>query len=316
MRQRSWVVPASLLGGRVGCWGHWRVGYRRILRPDRRSDVSIALYRAFELGITFFDTADSYGNGHSEELLGQVFGDKKEKVVIATKAGQPVFGTPLDFSPAHLRRSVEGSLRRLRREQIDLLQLHNPPIQLLRDQPEILQTLDDLMREGKVKAFGVSTKTPVEAADAIRELSIPVVQANFNLVDHRALETGLIDLAGETCTGLIARTPLAFGFLSGTLGAETQFHEGDHRAKWPTEQIARWASAGPVFAGGIAKRERQSLSQIALRFCLSYPAVTTAIPGMLRPGKSKRTRGHRKVGHSYQSTSHLFERPMAAVPLP
>jgi len=81
------------------------------------------------------------------------------------------------------------------------LQLHNPPIQLLRDQPEILQTLDDLMREGKVKAFGVSTKTPVEAADAIRELSIPVVQANFNLVDHRALETGLIDLAGETCTG-------------------------------------------------------------------------------------------------------------------
>lgn len=268
-----------------GCWGIGGLVRGASYGPTDDQTSLSSLRRALELGITFFDTADSYGNGHSEELLGQAFGGKKDEVVIATKAGQPVFGVPPDFSPAHLRRSVEGSLRRLKREQIDLLQLHNPPIQLLLVQPEILQTLSDLVREGKIKAFGVSAKTPAEAVAAVRELRIPVVQANFNLADQRALETGLIDLVAETDTGLIARTPLAFGFLSGALGADTRFPEGDHRANWPPEQIAKWASTGRMFAGEIARRENQSLSQIALRFCLSYPGVTTAIPGMLRPNE-------------------------------
>lgn len=268
-----------------GCWGIGGfVPGASYGSTDDRTSIA-ALDRALDLGVTFFDTADSYGNGHSEELLGEAFERKKDRVVIATKAGQAVFGTPPDFSPSNIRKSVENSLRRLRRERLDILQLHNPTIDLLKSRPEILGTLEDLMREGKIGTFGLSTKTPAEAALAIREFSPPIVQANFNIVDHRALEAGLLDLAAATRTGLIARTPLAFGFLSGKLDAATQFPEGDHRANWPDDRKAQWASAGRAFIGSIADRDGQSLAQIALRFCLSYPGVSTIIPGMLRPAE-------------------------------
>lgn len=98
-------------------------------------------------------------------------------------------------------------MRRLRRDRLDILQLHNPPIDLLKSRPEILGTLEELKREGKIGTFGLSTKTPAEAVQAIQEFAVPIVQANFNIVDHRALEAGLLDLAAETGTGLIARTP-------------------------------------------------------------------------------------------------------------
>jgi aryl-alcohol dehydrogenase-like predicted oxidoreductase/nucleoside-diphosphate-sugar epimerase len=284
MRTRS-LGRSGLVVSEIGfgCWGiGGLVAGASYGRTDDRTSLS-ALQRALDRGITFFDTADSYGDGHSEELLGQAFGNRRDQVVIATKAGHPDFRRPPDFSPPQLRRSAEGSLRRLRRERIDLLQLHNPTIDLLRQQPEILETLEALRREGKIGAFGVSTKAPAEAVLAIREFAIPVVQVNFNLVDHRALESGLLELAASTQTGVIGRTPLAFGFLSGMLGADTRFPEGDHRATWPAEQIQRWAGAARAFVGSIAARERQSLSQIALRFCLSYKEVGTIIPGMLRP---------------------------------
>ncbi len=268
-----------------GCWGIGGfVPGASYGSTDDQMSLS-ALRRALDLGVTFFDTADSYGNGHSEELLGEAFEDKKDRVVIATKAGQAVFGTPPDFSPSNIRQSAEKSLRRLRRDRLDILQLHNPPIDLLKSRPEILGTLEELKSEGKIGTFGLSTKTPAEAVLAIQEFAVPLVQANFNIVDHRALEAGLLDLAARTGTGLIARTPLAFGFLSGTLGAATQFPEGDHRANWPEERKAQWASAGRAFLGRIAERDGQTLAQIALRFCLSYPGVSTIIPGMLKPAE-------------------------------
>jgi aryl-alcohol dehydrogenase-like predicted oxidoreductase len=246
-----------------------------------------ALRRALERGVAFFDTADAYGDGRAERLLGDCFGagsgTAPDAVVIATKAGHPRFGGPQDFSPASIALSVEGSLRRLRRERIELLQLHNPTLDLLRGRPEIAGALDELKRAGKIAAWGVSTKTPSEAADAIREFAPATVQANFNLADQRALEGGLLDLAQQTQTGLIARTPLAFGFLSGKLGADAEFPEGDHRRNWSKERIAQWARASRTLAGDIAARDGQSLAQVALRFCLSHPSIATTIPGMLRP---------------------------------
>lgn len=248
-----------------------------------------ALRRAFDQGVTFFDTADSYGDGRAERLLGACFGARVSggpaSVVIATKAGHPQFGGPQDFEPAHLVLSLEGSLRRLERERVELLQLHNPPMDLLRERPEILGTLEDLTRAGKIAAWGLSMKTPAEAADAIREFSPACVQANFNLADQRALDIGLLDLAASTGTAVIARTPLAFGFLSGRLSAETEFPEGDHRRNWSKERIAQWAKASRDFAGDIAARDGQSLAQVALRFCLSHPGVSTTIPGMLTPAE-------------------------------
>jgi len=245
---------------------------------DRQSRA--ALVHARDCGIDFFDTADAYGDGHAETLLGEVFG-ASDAVRIATKAGHPRFGGRQDFSPAHLRRSVEGSLGRLRREKIDLLQLHNPPLELLHADPEILATLDALENEGKIAAWGLSLKTPAEALAAIDAFAPVCVQANFNLADQRALETGLLDRALAADVGVIVRTPLAFGFLSGKLAADAVFPEGDHRRNWPAERIRQWADAGRSLAGDIAAQAGQTLAQIALRFCLSHPAVSVAIPGML-----------------------------------
>ena len=264
-----------------GTWGigGYVAGASYGATDDRQSLA--ALRKAADLGIDFFDTADAYGDGHAETLLGQAFGAGYDNIVVATKAGHPRFGGPQDFSPAHLRRSVEGSLGRLKRARIDLLQLHNPPIELLQAQPEILACLFDLQRAGKIAAWGLSLKTPAEAKIAIDAFAPVCVQANFNLADQRALDIGLLDRARDAGVAVIARTPLAFGFLSGTLAADATFPEGDHRRNWPAERIRQWAAAGRALAGELAARDGQSLAQIALRFCLSHPAVATAIPGML-----------------------------------
>lgn len=249
-----------------------------------------ALARALERGIVFFDTAPPYGDGHSESLLGEFVAGlpaaDADRVVIATKAGQVRFADPVDFSPAAIRASVEASLRRLRRPAIDLLQLHNPTPDLLAARPEILGCLADLRREGAIRAWGVSTKTPAEALRCVREFDAPVVQANFNLLDHRAVDCGLFDEARTRGTGVIVRTPLAFGFLSGAVAPDTVFPEGDHRRLWSRERLDSWSQAARDFAGAIAARDGQSLAQIALRFCVSRPEVSTAIPGILTPAEA------------------------------
>jgi aryl-alcohol dehydrogenase-like predicted oxidoreductase len=250
-----------------------------------------ALARAFEGGIVFFDTAPAYGDGHSEALIGEFVAGlppaDADRIVVATKAGQPRFVDPVDFSPAAIRASAEASLRRLRRPAIDLLQLHNPTPDLLAGRPEIVACLDDLRRAGTIRAWGISTKTPAEALRCVREFGPGVVQANYNLIDHRAADCGLFDEARARGVGVIARTPLAFGFLTGTVSPDAVFPEGDHRRLWKRERLESWSAAAREFVGDIARREGQTLAQIALRFCVSRPEVSTAIPGILTPAEAE-----------------------------
>jgi aryl-alcohol dehydrogenase-like predicted oxidoreductase len=249
-----------------------------------------ALARAFDRGIVFFDTAPAYGDGHSENLIGEFVAGLSaadaDRVVIATKAGQARFVDPVDFSPGAIRASVEASVRRVRRTAIDLLQLHNPTPDLLASRPEIVGCLDDLKREGAIRAWGISTKSPSEALRCVREFAAPVVQANYNLIDHRAVDCGLFDQARARGVGVIARTPLAFGFLTGTVSPDAAFPDGDHRRLWPRERLESWSKAARAFVGDIAAREGQSLAQIALRFCVSRKDVSTAIPGILSPAEA------------------------------
>src|SRR5271169_5028472 len=141
-------------------FGAWGVGGRTAghtsygATDDAISEA--ALGRAFELGITFYDTASAYGDGHSERLIGRVFRGRRDNVVIATKAGVVSFGQPPDLSPMALRRSVEGSLQRLATDYMDLLELHSPDLAVFRRDPEVLETLHALVFEGKVRAFGIS----------------------------------------------------------------------------------------------------------------------------------------------------------------
>jgi len=243
-----------------------------------------ALRKAFELGVTFYDTADLYGEGRSERLIGQAFKKARSKVVIASKVTLVDLDGTRRASGEHIRKSLEGSLKRLETDYLDLYQLFDPAkvgMDYLKKDARILQTLQDLVKEGKIRAYGISARSPDDALFAINTYGFKSVQVNFNLLDQRAGENGLMEACSRQQVGLIIRTPLCFGFLTGAYAAGGAFKEGDHRNQWAPEQRALWADAHQVFSE-VRTSASETPGQWALRFCLSYPAVACAIPGMLK----------------------------------
>jgi aryl-alcohol dehydrogenase-like predicted oxidoreductase len=269
-------------------FGAWGIGGRTVGttsygETDDRTSLA-ALGRALDQGITFFDTSSAYGNGHSEALIGQAFEARRDRVVIATKAGYDAWDKPPDFSPAAVVASAEASLRRLRTDVIDLFQLHNPPQASLRS-AELRDALAALQKAGKIRAWGVSAKSPVEAIEALREFDAAVVQANFNMMDVRALDA----LLGETerrQAGFIGRTPLCFGFLSGAISKDTVFPPGDHRLGWSRAQLDNWIDGAADLLGAVNAAPGAEGAQSALRFCLAFPAISSVIPGILTPAEA------------------------------
>jgi aryl-alcohol dehydrogenase-like predicted oxidoreductase len=267
-------------------FGAWGIGGRTARQTsygdtDDRTSLA-ALARAIERGITFFDTSAAYGDGHSEELIGRAVGAARSRVVIATKAGYESWERPPDFSPSAVVASTERSLKRLATDYIDLLLLHNPPLEVLA-RPGLRDAMQRLLDSGKIRAWGVSAKGPTEAVDALKTDGIAVVQANFNMMDVRAVTDGLLAEAARTGTGFIARTPLCFGFLSGTIGHGTKFPPGDHRARWPRAQLANWVDGAADLLAALSASPGEAGTQAALRFCLSFAAVSSAIPGIMTP---------------------------------
>ncbi|MBI4510244.1 MAG: aldo/keto reductase [Deltaproteobacteria bacterium] len=246
---------------------------------DRESCAALEI--AFDRGVTFFDTSDLYGYGHSEHLIGQVFKSRRDRVVLATKAGFVEHGGPQDFSHEYLTRSLEGSLRRLQTDYVDLFQLHSPPIDLLARDPSVLETLTWLVAQGKARAIGISVRSPSDGLVVVRSLGFKSIQVNFSMVDQRAIECGLLEACEELQVGIIARTPLCFGFLAGHYNKDTAFSRDDHRSTYSPKQRELWANATRVLLADVAG-DAQSHAQVALRFCLSYPCVASAIPGMLK----------------------------------
>jgi aryl-alcohol dehydrogenase-like predicted oxidoreductase len=269
-------IEVSEIG--FGAWGIGGDSYGKV-----NDEVSIkALKKAYESGINFYDTSDIYGSGHSEELIGKVFKGKRDKIVIATKGGTlPHFNLPMpqDFSPKHLRIALEESLKRLKTDYVDLYQLHSPPIDEI-VYSDVKYVLESFRKEGMIRAIGVSVKSPYDILVAIKEVGAEVIQANFNMIDHRILENDLLYKMKSWGIGFIARTPLCFGFLTGALSANTKFESNDHRGNWDKKQIKIWADAPKAF--DFLKIKGQTYAQLALRFCLSYP-IATVIPGMMSP---------------------------------
>jgi aryl-alcohol dehydrogenase-like predicted oxidoreductase len=265
-------------------FGGWGIGGRTggtTSYGDTDDQTSLAaLARALDRGITFFDTSAAYGDGHSEELIGQAFVGRRDKAVIATKAGYDSWDRPPDFSADAVVRSAEASLRRLRTDYIDLLQLHNPPREALRD-ARLVAALARLQADGKIRAWGVSAKSPAEAIEALAEFRAPVVQANFNMMDVRAIESGLLAEAARRSAGFVGRTPLCFGFLSGTIARDTKFPPGDHRLGWSRAQLDNWIDGARDLLSAVGAAPGDAGAQAALRFCLAFPEVSTVIPGIL-----------------------------------
>ena len=267
-------------------FGAWGIGGRTVELTsygdtDDRTSLA-ALDRALDCGITFFDTSAAYGNGHSETLIGQAMRGRRSRAVITTKAGYEAWDQEPDFSPSAIVASTERSLSRLGTDYLDLLQLHNPPLDVVTS-PAVRDALAGLTRSGKIRAWGISAKGPEEALQALRACEVAVVQANFNMMDVRVLTSGLLAELERLGVGFIARTPLCFGFLSGTIGHDSVFPAGDHRARWPRAQLTNWVDGAADLMAAISAAPGEAAAQAALRFCLSFPAVSTTIPGIMRP---------------------------------
>lgn len=235
---------------------------------------------ALELGVNFIDSSDAYGMGYGEEILGRVLKDREEEVVLATKGGVKRLGSPpdRDFSPAHLSKGLEGSLRRLRRDVIDLYLLHNPTVDVIRN-GEALEFLQKQKEAGKIRFFGVSINTEEEALAALDDGRSEAIQIEYNILVQWPGKK-VFPLAMERKVGIIARVPLRRGLLTGKFTPDSSFPEGDVRGR---------LFAGEALARELAKVEKlhfllkgpvQSLVQAAIKFCLSHPAVSTTIPGM------------------------------------
>ena len=255
---------------------------------DVRDEESLAaLQRAFELGVNFFDTADLYGRGHSEELLGQALGEVRHHVLIATKAGFDFHhGEPVrnNFEPANIRTALEHSLARLRTDYIDVYQLHNPPQKLAKDE-RVWETLREMQAAGKIRYFGVSCRTANDARAFMRAAEAnanprgfgDTLQVAYNLLDQEAAAKDVFVEAHRHDWGVIGRVPLASGALSGKYGASHKFPANDFRVDWSGERLAEMSRR--VEALRFLETPERTLAQAAIAFCLSQPAVSTVISG-------------------------------------
>jgi aryl-alcohol dehydrogenase-like predicted oxidoreductase len=253
------------------------------------------LHRAIDLGVNFIDTADVYGDGRSERLIARLVAERpRDQIIVATKAGRRLPKQVTEgYSRENLTAWVERSLKNLEADAIDLLQLHCPPTDAY-DHPEIFGVLDDLVRQGKLRFYGVSVEKVDEALKAIEYPNVQTVQIIFNMFRHKPAER-FLPLAKQKQVGVLARVPLASGLLSGKMTPQTKFAADDHRN---FNRLGEAFDAGETFSGmgghmadAFAAVEElktlvpagAGLAQLALRWILMFDGVTCAIPGAKRP---------------------------------
>jgi aryl-alcohol dehydrogenase-like predicted oxidoreductase len=271
-----------------------------------------AIHTALDNGVSFIDTADVYGFGHSEELIRQVLDERKERdsIVIASKAGNnfyPFIGQPHKITPAnndysvrHLEFAAEKSLERLNIEALDILQLHSPGLEILeRDEPWL--ALERLKKAGKIKHAGWSVQSFKETEQAHilerHNTLLDVIQVRYNLLEREA-EKVLLPMAQSYGIGVIVRIPLLFGLLSGKFDRDYVFGENDHRStnlspEKLTFYLKEFASYKPL----LSKFSDYTPAQLCLRFCISNPACHVVIPGGKNPSQVKENVIASDIGH-------------------
>ena len=273
-------------------FGAWAIGGTWGKVNDQ--DSLAALQRAVDLGVNFFDTADVYGNGRSERLLGQLKRERREPIYIATKAGRRLKPhVASGYTRENLSAFVERSLKNLGVEAIDLLQLHCPPTAVYSD-PAVFAALDDLVKQSKIRFYGVSVEKIDEALQAIGFPNVQTVQIIFNLFRQRPIDDFFPE-AKRRRVGILARVPLASGLLTGKMTRATTFEADDHRAfNRHGESFDRGETfAGVDFETGLQAVEAlralvptgMRMAQFALRWILMFDAVTCPIPGGKTPAQ-------------------------------
>lgn len=282
----AWAIGgAAEVGGVPIGWGD----------TDDRSSAE-AVKAAIDAGINFFDTADFYGLGHSEELLGRILKGEKE-VVIATKVGQRNSNDSivLDYSKAYILQACEKSLQRLQRDCIDYYQLHNARLPHLQ-QGECLEAMEQLQKEGKIRYWGLSLNTfaPAPEANYLLERRLgDGFQLVLNLINQRALS--VMEAAAKEGYGIIARMPLQFGLLTGKFHADAAFPETDHRHfRFSTAILQQSLQRLEEKVWPFCEKEGLSKTGLALSYILSFPEVSTVIPGIRTAAQVHRNTGEIK----------------------
>lgn len=276
-----------------GCWAIGGGSYG----PVRDEDSLEALEAAWNSGVNFFDTADTYGEGHSETLVGRFLKEKpRDRIILATKGGwdfyppsqKPVssslellskanhVGHRKNFDPDYIRFACEQSLKRLGTEVIDLYQLHNPSLELIQ-KGDVVGVLAGLKKQGKIRFIGISVHTEPEAFFALQDPRVHTIQIIYNFLDQRMAERVLPE-AEKKDAGVIVREPLASGLLSGKYIPSHEFPKDDHRRRWVSEKREIDWQKIQLFKKALGSKV-PTLARAALEFSLASDAISTVIAG-------------------------------------
>jgi aryl-alcohol dehydrogenase-like predicted oxidoreductase len=272
-------------------FGSWSLGGADWGNMPETQAITV-LNKAADLGVNFIDTADVYGDGRSEKLIGKFLKERKERIYVATKAGRRLNPHIAEgYTKENLNKFVDRSLENLGVETLDLLQLHCPPPAVYFN-PEVFETLEEMVQKNKIRYFGVSVEKIEEALSAMEYSGVSTIQIIFNMFRQRPAEL-FLEKAKKKNVGVIVRVPLASGLLSGKMTKDTVFPKNDHRN---FNRGGQAFDVGETFAGvpfetGLRaveelkriKPEGYSMPQFALKWILMHDAVSTVIPGGKRP---------------------------------
>jgi aryl-alcohol dehydrogenase-like predicted oxidoreductase len=273
-------------------FGAWQIGADWGRVDD---DTALATLRAAaDAGVTFFDTADVYGDGRSERLVGRLLAERPG-ITVATKMGRRAPLDVAEYTPEHFAAWTDRSRENLGVERLDLVQLHCPPTDVYYH-PEVFAALDELVAEGRIARYGASVERVEEALKAIEEPGLSTIQIIFNPFRQRPAER-FLDEAARRGVGVIVRVPLASGLLSGKYTRDTTFGQDDHRTfnrEGAAFDVGETFAGVPFEVGLDAVEELRplvpgdgTLAQFALRWILMHPAVSTVIPGARSPEQAQ-----------------------------
>ena len=273
-------------------FGVWTVSTSWWGITDEQQGIDL-LRRAYDLGVTFFDTADTYGDGRGETILAEALGHVRDKIVIGTKFGYDFYKygrersghkeLPQDFSPAFVRRACEESLQRLGTDYIDLYQLHNPRLWAI-ESDELFETLEELKGEGKLRHYSAALGPDIgweeEGMAAMRQRRLPSLQIIYSILEQDPARN-FFPVADECDTGLLARVPHASGMLDGTYRPGMTFDSSDHRShrkqEWLENSLGKVSRLDFLYGEGSGR----TIGQAAMQFVLAEPTVTSVLPNFL-----------------------------------
>ncbi|MGK2860832.1 MAG: aldo/keto reductase [Chitinophagaceae bacterium] len=267
----AWAIGGgAMIGNTAIGWG-----------DTNDKDSKNAIHRSLDLGINFFDTADIYGLGHSEKLLGDILYNNKE-VLIATKVGNVSRNEQFtfDYSREYILKACNESLKRLRRDSIDYYQLHTAKLSHLQ-QGECLQAMELLQQQGKIRYWGISLNTfdPYPEGEFFIQKNLGHgFQVVLNILNQGALD--IIEKAAQAGYGIIARMPLQFGLLTGKFDNNISFSDNDHRKNRITEEVVEEANKALIPVWELCEKYGLNKTQLALSYILSIEQISTIIPGI------------------------------------